>query len=160
MAENWHKLGFIIQKPSDGFQPIYVEVDREDPHPKPPIISSSYTDSPGHSSALGLALPKPDNPPGSKSPTVDNIETLRDHLQHAMAVELSTIPSTVARLLSVSQPGQLCPLISWGEWQVIVRLEKLLPARLDEPMRQRLLNELFEVWLPLLGLVNGETLLT
>lgn len=30
-----------------------------------------------------------------------------------------------------------------GEWVVIVRLEKLIPAQLDEAMRQRLLNELF-----------------
>jgi hypothetical protein len=34
-----------------------------------------------------------------------------------------------------------------GEWLLIVRLEKLMPAQLDESMRQRLLGELFEAWL-------------
>lgn len=50
-------------------------------------------------------------------------------------------------MLSVSQPGQLWPPLRLGEWLLIVRLEKLLPAQLDEPMRQSLLNELFEAWL-------------
>lgn len=62
-------------------------------------------------------------------------------------VALSSVPPTLARLLLVSQPGQLCPLFSRGEWVLIVRLEKLIPAALDETMRQRLLNELFEAWL-------------
>lgn len=62
-------------------------------------------------------------------------------------VELSSIPPTLARLLLVIQPGQLCPLLSWGEWLIIVQLEKLIPAQLDEAMRQRLLNELFQAWL-------------
>ncbi|MBW4517723.1 MAG: hypothetical protein KME11_21170 [Timaviella obliquedivisa GSE-PSE-MK23-08B] len=30
---------------------------------------------------------------------------------------------------------------------VIVRLEEFLPAQLDEPMRQRLLDEMFANWL-------------
>jgi hypothetical protein len=30
---------------------------------------------------------------------------------------------------------------------VIIRLEKHIPAQLDEPMRQRLLHELFVAWL-------------
>ena len=34
-----------------------------------------------------------------------------------------------------------------GEWWVILRLEKHLPAQLDEANRQRLLNELFQNWL-------------
>jgi parvulin-like peptidyl-prolyl isomerase len=62
-------------------------------------------------------------------------------------VELSTLHPMLARLLAVGQPGQLWPPFAVGEWLVIVRKERLLPARLDEPMRQRLLNELFETWL-------------
>jgi hypothetical protein len=34
-----------------------------------------------------------------------------------------------------------------GDWWVITQLEQLMPAQLDETMRQRLLNELFENWL-------------
>ena len=62
-------------------------------------------------------------------------------------VELGTIHPNLARLLSVSQPGQLWSPVQFGEWQVIVRLEKLIAVQLDEPMCQRLLNELFAAWL-------------
>ncbi|HEY9631993.1 MAG TPA: peptidylprolyl isomerase [Coleofasciculaceae cyanobacterium] len=61
-------------------------------------------------------------------------------------VELSTPHATVAQLLRSSQPGQLCPPIRLGEWLVIVRLEKFIPAQLDAAMRQRLLNECFSTW--------------
>jgi parvulin-like peptidyl-prolyl isomerase len=61
--------------------------------------------------------------------------------------ELSTPHPTVAQLLRSSQPGQLCPPIRLGEWFVIVRLEKFIPAQLDAPMRQRLLHECFNNWL-------------
>ncbi|WP_432812950.1 hypothetical protein [Pantanalinema sp. GBBB05] len=46
-----------------------------------------------------------------------------------------------------SQPGQLLTPMSLGSWVVIARLEKLLPAQLDQAMRQRLMNELFEHWI-------------
>ena len=59
--------------------------------------------------------------------------------------ELGNLPSTLAEILSMSQPGQIHP-ISHGEWQMIVKLEKLIPAQLDRLMYQRLLNELFELW--------------
>lgn len=62
-------------------------------------------------------------------------------------VELSSCHPTLAKILSVSQPGQLWPPTRLGEWLVIVRLEKFIPAQLDKPMRQRLLAELFAAWL-------------
>jgi parvulin-like peptidyl-prolyl isomerase len=62
-------------------------------------------------------------------------------------VELSTCHPTLAKMLSVSQPGQLWPPTRLGEWLVIVRLEKFIPAQLDKLMRQRLLSELFAAWL-------------
>jgi parvulin-like peptidyl-prolyl isomerase len=62
-------------------------------------------------------------------------------------VELSTAHPTLARMLAVSQPNQLWPPLPLGEWFVIVRLEKFIPAQLDESMRQRLMNELFTTWL-------------
>lgn len=58
-------------------------------------------------------------------------------------VELSSCHSTLAKILSVSHPGQLWTPVHIGEWVAIVRLEKLIPAQLDRSMRQRLLNELF-----------------
>ncbi|MBD2183821.1 peptidylprolyl isomerase [Planktothrix sp. FACHB-1355] len=54
---------------------------------------------------------------------------------------------TIGQLLTVSQPGQLWPPRALAEWFVIIRLEKFIPAQLDEPMRRRLIDEMFETWL-------------
>lgn len=62
-------------------------------------------------------------------------------------VQLSKIPRTLAQMLRVSQTGQLWPPIRLGEYIIIVRLEQLIPAQLDEFMRQKLVDELFENWL-------------
>jgi parvulin-like peptidyl-prolyl isomerase len=62
-------------------------------------------------------------------------------------VELGGVNLNLAQMLAVSQPGQLWSPVKIGEWQVIVRLEKLIPARLDAAMRQQLLDELFKSWL-------------
>lgn len=62
-------------------------------------------------------------------------------------VEMSTPHPAIAQILSSSQPGDVCPPKRLGEWYVVVRLEKFIPAQLDEPMRQRLLNECFTAWL-------------
>ena len=61
-------------------------------------------------------------------------------------IELGKLPSVLAEVLFKSQPERIYP-ISYGDWQMIVRWEKAIPARLDQLMRQRLLNELFELWL-------------
>lgn len=61
-------------------------------------------------------------------------------------IELGKIDSNLAQMLYISQTGQLWPPTRLGEWIVIVRLEELIPAVLDEAMRQKLLNELFERW--------------
>ncbi|HEY9845805.1 MAG TPA: peptidylprolyl isomerase [Candidatus Caenarcaniphilales bacterium] len=60
---------------------------------------------------------------------------------------LSKPHPVIARLLSTSQPGQLRTPTRLEDWFVIIRLEKFFPAQLDESMRRRLLNELFENWL-------------
>ncbi|NJR64667.1 MAG: peptidylprolyl isomerase [Leptolyngbyaceae cyanobacterium CRU_2_3] len=62
-------------------------------------------------------------------------------------VELSVPHPTLAQLLSLSQPGQLNPPTRVGEWLVLVRLEKFIPAQMDDTMRRRLLNECFSAWL-------------
>lgn len=79
----------------------------------------------------------------------------REHSQGAEAetggllgpVELGVPHPAIAKLLSTSKPGQLIPPTRLSEWFVILRLEKFLPAQLDQAMQQRLLNELFEEWL-------------
>lgn len=78
------------------------------------------------------------------------------------AIELSKPNPTLAKMLSISQPGQLCPPIQLEEWFVILRLEQFIPAVLDEAMRQQLLNSLFESWIQeqvqqeIRGMVKGE----
>ncbi|MEQ9358976.1 peptidylprolyl isomerase [Coleofasciculus chthonoplastes] len=62
-------------------------------------------------------------------------------------VELSTPHPTLAQMLTVSQPGQLLPPTRLGDWFIVIRLEKFLPVQLDDPMRQRLLDEMFTTWL-------------
>ena len=62
-------------------------------------------------------------------------------------VELSVPHPSLAHILSISQPGQLSPPTRVGEWVVIVRLERYIPAQLDDAMRQRLLNEAFNDWI-------------
>lgn len=62
-------------------------------------------------------------------------------------VELGSLHPMLRQQLVTCQPHQLLPPTRFGDWITIVRLERLLPCQLDETMRQRLLNELFETWL-------------
>lgn len=62
-------------------------------------------------------------------------------------VPLTQPHPALAEKLSTSRPGQLSPPTRIGEWYVLFRLEKLIPAQLDEAMRQRLLDQFFDTWL-------------
>ncbi|MEM6596971.1 MAG: peptidylprolyl isomerase [Cyanobacteria bacterium P01_D01_bin.36] len=62
-------------------------------------------------------------------------------------VELNVPHPVLARMLSVSQPGQLWAPTQIGEWLVIARLEQFEPAQFTDTMRQRLLTEQFQTWL-------------
>lgn len=62
-------------------------------------------------------------------------------------IEVSNIHPTLAQILRAGQLGQLWPPLCLGEWVVLLRLEKVIPAQLDASMRQRLFQELFEAWL-------------
>lgn len=61
-------------------------------------------------------------------------------------VELGSVAPNFAQLLYTSQVGVIQPPVPFGESWVIVRTEKLVPAQLDNFMRQRLLQENFEAW--------------
>ncbi len=61
--------------------------------------------------------------------------------------EINTPHPKISQMLAASKSGQIWPPTRVGEWYIIVRLEKYLPAQLDEAMRQKLLNELFKNWL-------------
>jgi hypothetical protein len=62
-------------------------------------------------------------------------------------VELQSIHPVMAKILSSVQPQQLVTPTPIGDWIVLIRLEKLMLAKFDNPMRQRLLNERFYIWL-------------
>lgn len=60
-------------------------------------------------------------------------------------VELGTLNTKLANLLYTSQISYVQPF-RLGEWCMIVRLEKRIPAQLDTQMRNRLLQEKFDAW--------------
>ena len=62
-------------------------------------------------------------------------------------VEISVPHPAIAQAISTQPLGQVCQPMRLEEWYVIVRPEKIIPARLDELMRQRMLDELFQIWL-------------
>ncbi|PZU95668.1 MAG: parvulin peptidyl-prolyl isomerase [Pseudanabaena sp.] len=62
-------------------------------------------------------------------------------------VEIGSIHPNLAKMLLSSDVGQLQTPTVIGDWIVLVRLEKLLPATLDEAMQQRLIEENFSKWL-------------
>jgi parvulin-like peptidyl-prolyl isomerase len=62
-------------------------------------------------------------------------------------VELSVPHPTLAQILTLSQPGQISPPTRVGEWLVLVRLERFIPAQMDDAMRRRLLTECFNSWM-------------
>ncbi|MBD2000295.1 peptidylprolyl isomerase [Leptolyngbya sp. FACHB-541] len=61
-------------------------------------------------------------------------------------VELGKLHPNLAELLYTSPVNKVQSPVPFGEWQVIVRVEKFIPAELDDAMRQRLLQEKFESW--------------
>ncbi len=62
-------------------------------------------------------------------------------------VPLSQPHPAIAQKLAISQLGQLWPPMRLENWVLIVRLEKLIPAQLDDVTRSTLVNHLFEQWL-------------
>ncbi|MBW4431673.1 MAG: peptidylprolyl isomerase [Pelatocladus maniniholoensis HA4357-MV3] len=62
-------------------------------------------------------------------------------------VELGKLHPTLAKLLTVIQPGQLIPPTPIDNWFVILRLEKILPVELNDLTRWQLRHELFLKWL-------------
>jgi PPIC-type PPIASE domain len=61
-------------------------------------------------------------------------------------VELGTLHPDLTEILYTCKIGHVQPL-KLGAWCLIVRLERRIPAQLDDSMRQRLLQEKFDNWL-------------
>ena len=110
MAENWHQLGFIVQRPSYGPEPIFVETQRgnihrksKTIHPKPHSPEEKLPGVPPIPRRGGpLILPLPDSPEHN----IDSVESLKNHLQTAMAIELATIPLYLFGMYSIKIPDQ------------------------------------------------------
>ncbi|MFP4007827.1 MAG: peptidylprolyl isomerase [Spirulinaceae cyanobacterium] len=62
-------------------------------------------------------------------------------------VSLQVPHPNLARLLAVSDPGELWPPTTINDWYLIVRLEQKFPAQLDAQTREKLLQEKFDQWL-------------
>ena len=56
-------------------------------------------------------------------------------------------PPIVRTWIRALKPGEIKPPQKLNQWQVIFRLEQLTPARLDDDMRTKLLNEQLEAFL-------------
>ncbi|KAF8868017.1 ferritin-like-domain-containing protein [Gymnopilus junonius] len=105
MAKNWHKLGFIVQRPSYGPEPIFVETQRGIIHRGEKAIPLPSDDSkaPRQPKRGGpLILPTPD----SHNQPIQTVESLRTHLQTAMSIELATIPLYLFGMYSIKIPDQ------------------------------------------------------
>lgn len=61
--------------------------------------------------------------------------------------ELGCLPQPLAQILRASQARQLRGPIPFATCFLILRVEKMIPAQLDESMRNQLIGELFEAWL-------------
>ena len=61
-------------------------------------------------------------------------------------VAVSATPADIASRLRVSGEGQLWAPFAMGERWIVLRLERQLPAQLDQATREQLLHELFAAW--------------
>jgi parvulin-like peptidyl-prolyl isomerase len=61
-------------------------------------------------------------------------------------VELGELHPSLASFLSASQVGVIAQPVRLGEWWIVVRVERKIPAQLDNAMRHRLIQEQFSAW--------------
>ena len=62
-------------------------------------------------------------------------------------IPLGDTNPAIAERLKISKPGQLWPPFSSSGWWLIIRLEKNLPAVLDDKMREKIKNMMYEEWI-------------
>ena len=67
-------------------------------------------------------------------------------------------PALLQAILRGLKVGELSSPVAVGEWQILLRLEKLTPARLDDQMREQMLQESLDQFLDdrVAKLKNGE----
>jgi parvulin-like peptidyl-prolyl isomerase len=57
------------------------------------------------------------------------------------------MPDDLRAAIDLASPGELIGPLEIERLWYLVRVEKFLPASLDEPTKQQLMDELFEQWL-------------
>ncbi len=62
-------------------------------------------------------------------------------------VELGRLDATLASALVIAQPEEVLAPMNISGWWVVIQLESLISAELDDPTRQRLTEELFTLWI-------------
>lgn len=62
-------------------------------------------------------------------------------------MEFGQVNPVLAERLKASKPGQLWPPFEFDGWWVLLRLERLIPATLNNQMRLRMINEMYESWI-------------
>lgn len=62
-------------------------------------------------------------------------------------IEFGKINLQIAERLRNSNPGQLWPPFELESWWLIIRAERFFQATLNEPMRFRLIDEMYEIWM-------------
>jgi parvulin-like peptidyl-prolyl isomerase len=62
-------------------------------------------------------------------------------------VELGRLDATLASALVIAQPEEVLAPMNISGWWVVIQLETLISAELDDPTRQRLTEELFTLWI-------------
>jgi parvulin-like peptidyl-prolyl isomerase len=61
--------------------------------------------------------------------------------------ELSIPHPILAAQLRSLKSGELAPPLQIANWFILLRLEKYFPAQLDDKMRMRLIEELYDIWI-------------
>lgn len=86
----------------------------------------------------------------------DNFETLAHQYSKSSEagaggrlgpLPLSKLHPEIAKHLRHLQAGQMAPVFILGQQCILIRLEQLIPAQMNEQTRQTLIDELFENWL-------------
>lgn len=62
-------------------------------------------------------------------------------------VELGKTNPVIAERLKSSKPGKIWPPFELENWWVLLRLERYMPAKLNDTMRNRVINEMYESWI-------------
>ena len=62
-------------------------------------------------------------------------------------IELGRINPSIAERLRVGNEGQLWDPFELEGWWLLLRLEKSIPARLDDAMQERIIDDLYNAWI-------------